>query len=203
MRRSIRRVAVAGLIAGAVWYPATAVQAAPAARYQAVAAASAALPAESVWLADVTVVTNQASAYLSTRLPDASVKAAIVLDIDNTSLETTYTTGLVYPATPPVLALALQAKKAGAAVFFVTARTQLIDAVTRSNLSDVGYPIDGMYSRPVLDFESNQSLKTNARIAIEKLGYTIVANVGNSATDLAGGHAERTFKLPDYDGALS
>lgn len=199
----MRRVAVAGFIVGAVWYPATAVQAAPAARHQAVAAASAALPAESTWLADVTVVTDQASAYLSTRLPDASVQAAIVLDIDNTALETTYTTGLVYPATPPVLALALQAKKAGAAVFFVTARTQLIDAITRSNLSDVGYPIDGMYSRPLLDFESNQSLKTKARIAIEKLGYTIVANIGNSATDLAGGHAEQTFKLPDYDGALS
>ncbi|MEU7406546.1 hydrolase, partial [Streptomyces sp. NPDC044948] len=25
----------------------------------------------------------------------------------------------------------------------------------------------------------------------------------NSATDLSGGHAERTFKLPDYDGQLS
>jgi hypothetical protein len=45
-------------------------------------------------------------------------------------------------------------------------------------------------------------MKTNARIAIENSGYTIVANVGNSATDLAGGHAERTFKLPDYDGQL-
>jgi len=27
--------------------------------------------------------------------------------------------------------------------------------------------------------------------------------IGNSATDLSGGHAEKTYKLPDYDGQLS
>ena len=47
-----------------------------------------------------------------------------------------------------------------------------------------------------------QRYKTAKRIEIEQQGYTIVASIGNSATDLAGGHAERTFKLPDYNGAL-
>ncbi|WP_346197467.1 HAD family acid phosphatase [Couchioplanes caeruleus] len=51
-------------------------------------------------------------------------------------------------------------------------------------------------------FQRHQTLKTNARIAIERRGYTIVASIGNSATDLGGGHAERTFKLPDYNGQL-
>ncbi|WP_342353759.1 hypothetical protein [Couchioplanes caeruleus] len=37
---------------------------------------------------------------------------------------------------------------------------------------------------------------------MERRGYTIVASIGNSATDLGGGHAERTFKLPDYNGQL-
>ena len=57
--------------------------------------------------------------------------------------------------------------------------------------------------RPLLDFESVQNLKTNARITIEAMGYRIVANIGNNTTDLAGGHAEQTYKLPDYDGLLA
>mgnify|MGYP007039431383 CR=1 FL=1 len=38
---------------------------------------------------------------------------------------------------------------------------------------------------------------------IESKGYTIIANIGNTPTDLSGGHAEKAFKLPDYDGRLS
>ena len=38
---------------------------------------------------------------------------------------------------------------------------------------------------------------------LQAKGYTIIANIGTSATDLSGGHAEKTFKLPDYHGQLS
>jgi hypothetical protein len=162
-----------------------------------------ALPPYSTWVADVTVVADSAKAYLSTRLPDPTEKTAIVLDIDNTSLETTYSPGVTSPANKPVLEVAKQAKAAGAAVFFVTARPELIWLVTQYNLRNVGYPVDGLYMRPSFDFEPDQSLKTKARTEIEGLGYTIVANIGNRDTDLAGGHAERTFKLPDYDNQLS
>jgi predicted secreted acid phosphatase len=164
---------------------------------------AAAAPSYATWVADVTVVADQAKAYLRTRLPDASVRPAIVLDIDNTSLETHYNPGITVPANKPVLELAKQAKAAGAAVFFVTARPEVLTPISRKNLTDVGYPIDGLYARPTLNFEPKDKLKTKARIAIEERGYTIVANVGNLQTDLVGGHAERTFKLPDYDGALS
>ncbi|MFI6166527.1 HAD family acid phosphatase [Nocardia sp. NPDC051052] len=34
------------------------------------------------------------------------------------------------------------------------------------------------------------------RAQIEDDGYTIIQNVGNNWTDLNGGHAERTYKLP-------
>jgi transcriptional regulator with XRE-family HTH domain len=166
-------------------------------------ASPSALPSYDTWIADVTAAIATAAQYLRTRLPDATTKTAIVLDIDNTAVETGYSSNIVYPATKPVLELALQASNAGAAVFFVTARPEIIQPLTDYNLRSVGYPIDGMYLRPTFDFKSDQSLKTNARIAIERLGYTIVANVGNNDTDLAGGHAERTFKLPDYGGQLS
>ncbi|GAA2706347.1 HAD family acid phosphatase [Actinoplanes palleronii] len=158
-----------------------------------------ALPSYEIWLSDVAAVTDVAAGYLGGRLPDSGVRAAIVLDIDNTALQSKYKP---YDATPGVLALAKQARAAGAAVFFVTARPEIIEPVTALNLKAVGYVWTDLYTRATFDFSSNQTLKTNARIDIERRGYTIVANVGNSATDLGGGHAERTFKLPDYDGQL-
>ena len=147
-------------------------------------------------------MTTTATAYLASRLPDSRVKAAIVLDIDNTALESKYHPDAYAPATPPVLALAKQAQAAGAAVFFVTNRPDIIKLWTQGNLSSVGYEWKGLYMRPTFSGDSAQTVKTNARIKIEGLGYTIVANIGNSDSDLAGGHAERTFKLPDYDGQL-
>lgn len=59
-----------------------------------------------------------------------------------------------------------------------------------------------IYPRPWLNTQPNAELKTAARTAIDGLGYRIVATIGNSATDRCGGHADRTFTLPDYDGPL-
>jgi acid phosphatase len=39
--------------------------------------------------------------------------------------------------------------------------------------------------------------KTEARISIERMGFTIIANIGDQESDLAGHHAERTFKIPN------
>lgn len=210
MPLSIRRTAVAALLTGTVALGTTALTATGASAATPSGAAPAAtstaaqsLPPYTAWIADVTAVTDQASSYLATRLPDRSIKPAIVLDIDNTALETTYSGGIITPATKPVLALAKQARAAGAAVIFVTARPEILRPLSKDNLKQVGYPNDGLYMRDWFDFSDNQTLKTNARIAIEKAGYAIVANIGNSDSDLGGGHAERTFKLPDYDGQLN
>ncbi|MFI1828874.1 hypothetical protein ACH41E_20840 [Streptomyces sp. NPDC020412] len=46
-------------------------------------------------------------------------------------------------------------------------------------------------------------VRTRTVRPIEAKGYTIIANIGNRPTDLVGGHAERTFKLPDYGGKLT
>lgn len=205
MRTALQRGLVVAVAAAGLAVPGF-VAATPAvaatAHAQGSGAAAAALPSKETWLADVAAVTDTARDYLRTRLPDAGHKTAIVLDIDNTSLQSKYAPGLVTPATPSVLALAQQAQQAGAVVFFVTARPEILTPITESNLRSVGYSWAGLYTRPTFNFDDNQTLKTKARTAIEKLGYTIVANVGNSATDLGGGHAERTFKLPDYDGQL-
>ena len=166
-------------------------------------AAPLALPSYETWISDVTAVTDTASAYLRTRLPDPATRTAIVLDIDNTALQTTYRPAITTPATDPVLAVAKQASAAGAAVFFVTARSEVLGWPTEGNLKAVGYPVAGIYLRPWFNFDSDEKIKTAARTSIEKLGYRIVANIGNNDSDLAGGHADRGFKLPDYDKQLS
>ena len=65
--------------------------------------------------------------------------------------------------------------------------------------------VAGLYVRDLLDLfnERRRATRPRKRVDIESKGYTIIANIGNSATDLSGGHAEKTFKLPDYDGQLS
>jgi len=201
VRRGVTIVAAASLALTGTAIASTAAQAAPPAIVH-TADATTTLPPYETWIADVTAVTDTAKAYLSSRLPDKKIKAAIVLDIDNTALESTYHPYPYAPATPPVLALANQATAAGATVFFVTNRPDIIELWTEGNLSSVGYQWGGLYMRPTFSTDAAETIKTNARIAIEGLGYTIVANVGNSDTDLVGGHAERTFKLPDYDGLL-
>ena len=189
----VAAIATAGLVAGS---PAHAAPSTPATAH------APKLPSYDTWIADVAAVAADASAYLDGRLPDQGVKAAIVLDIDNTSLQTTYKPGLTSPATPPILALAKQAKADGAVLFFVSSRPELLEWQTEINLSIAGYPVKDLYLRPWFNTQPDEELKTDARKEIESLGYRIVANIGNSESDLAGGHADKTFKLPDYDGQL-
>ncbi|MER6127781.1 HAD family acid phosphatase [Streptomyces sp. NPDC001795] len=159
------------------------------------------------WQADVKAVIDQAVPYVQQRTANASgQKLAIVFDIDNTTLETYFHPWyqLPTPAVQPSLALAKYAKSRGVSVFFITARPGIIEDVTEWNLKTVGYPVDGLYVRDLPDlFDEVSAYKTSKRAAIESQGYTIIANVGNNDSDLVGGHAERTFKLPDYNGQLS
>ncbi|MEV6315591.1 HAD family acid phosphatase [Streptomyces sp. NPDC051776] len=159
------------------------------------------------WKRDVSAVTDVARPYLEQRISQGSgEKMAIVLDIDNTSLETHFHPLWEYP-TPPVqqtLDLARYADSRGVAVYFVTARPGIIYSLTKCNLEKTGFPISGLYVRDLPDlFEEVSKYKTAKRAEIEAKGYKIIANIGNTPTDMVGGHAEKTFKLPDYDGALS
>jgi acid phosphatase len=46
-------------------------------------------------------------------------------------------------------------------------------------------------------FASAADFKVPQRRKIEAAGYTIIANIGDQPSDLAGGHAERTYLLPN------
>ncbi|MFF4534957.1 HAD family acid phosphatase [Streptomyces aureus] len=199
---------VSAVVALGIGGSVTAAGSAAAAPAQQVATASAAAGVDyATWQSDVQAVIDQAVPYVGQRTADAGgQKLAVVFDIDNTTLETDFHPwyALPTPAVKASLALARYAHSRGVAVFFVTARPGIIASETKWNLKTVGYPVDGLYVRDLPDlFDEVSAYKTGKRAEIESLGYTIIANVGNNTTDLVGGHAERTFKLPDYDGQLS
>jgi predicted secreted acid phosphatase len=207
-RGVVRRMGVvSAVVALGIGGTVTAAGSAGAAPARAVASASATADVDyATWQNDVQAVIDQAVPYVGQRTAADGSKLAVVFDIDNTTLETDFHPWyqLPTPAVSASLALARYAHERGVAVFFVTARPGIIASETKWNLKSVGYPVDGLYVRDLPDlFAEVSAYKTGKRAQIESLGYTIIANVGNNTTDLVGGHAERTFKLPDYDGQLS
>jgi len=100
------------------------------------------------------------------------------------------------PAIAPTLAIYQRARQMNIAVFFVTGRLPSLQGLSAQNLSDVGY-IDpaGFYMKP--SDEETIPFKSGARAEIESQGYRIIANVGDQESDLAGGYADRSFKLPN------
>jgi acid phosphatase len=64
--------------------------------------------------------------------------------------------------------------------------------------SEQGYPFDGVVIEPAgVHFESAVDFKAAERRKLAEQGYTILLSVGDRQSDLDGGHAERTFKLPN------
>jgi predicted secreted acid phosphatase len=103
------------------------------------------------------------------------------------------------PAIDTTLQLYRHARALNIAVFFITGRPESQRLATERNLRAAGYdtyqqlimPEDGARFASAADF------KAPRRAAIEQAGFTIIANVGDQPSDLSGGHAEKTFLLPD------
>ena len=140
-------------------------------------------------------------------------KLAIVLDIDETSLSNfanmknddfannpdkilTELLAADEPAIQPTLDLYQQALQNDIAVFFVTGRNDALREATIQNLHSAGY-----LSWTGIEFRSEKiptiAYKTAARSKISQQGYTIIASIGDQDSDLIGGFAQRTFKLPN------
>ena len=174
---------------------------------------------------DLAAVTTEATAWLRTAAPMAE-RPAIVLDVDETALSYwvvilandfgRFAKGdCELPEGPcgwaawdqlgrsaplaPTVALVAAARELGVAVFFITGRPESQRAATERNLRTAGY--DGFVAvRMVPDgqrFAQAAAFKAPQRAGIEAAGYTIVANVGDQPSDLAGGHAQRAFLLPN------
>jgi len=132
-----------------------------------------------------------------------------------------------FPAVPGMVDLVQSAEREGYAIFFLTGRGAAQEAATLGNLTedgigvDAGYPKpttlrngeDGLFTKPALvDYPdylktacaadpngacTTIHYKSATRAHIESLGYDIVANFGDQFSDLKGGSADRTFKLPN------
>ncbi len=175
---------------------------------------------------DLASVASGASAWLAQRAPQVS-RPALVLDIDDTALSNWEVIvaddfGRIIkgrcdalpegpcgwaawdllgrdPAIAPTLEVFRQARTAGVAVFFITGRPESQRAATERNLRNAGY---AGYARLTMvpngaHYASAADFKAPVRAEIERMGYTIVANMGDQPSDLAGGHAEKTFLLPN------
>jgi predicted secreted acid phosphatase len=171
------------------------------------------------WNRAVKKQATKAKAYLIKRThgKHAARKPALVLDIDETSLDNypclNQSGGIPYSAVPyavcvvaydapaikPVRSLFTLAKDLKVKVFFITGRPEAIRAGTLQNLKAAGYK--GRYElilQPAgYNDPSTVPYKSGARKQIEKRGFTILANVGDQQSDLSGGYSERTYKLPN------
>ncbi len=178
------------------------------------------------YMRELTKVDAAAFDYIRRRAKRVN-KPALVLDIDETSLSNwaeLAANGLIFrmpgpcdqlPKGPcglvawqqmaqadgiaPTVRLAAEAQKMGVTLFFLTGRHEAVREATAENLRRAGYANwkelilrpDGAETRSAADYKAPQ------RARIEAEGYTIIANIGDQPSDLAGGHAERTFLLPD------
>jgi predicted secreted acid phosphatase len=99
----------------------------------------------------------------------------------------------------PTLALFNTAKALGVTVFFLTGRSEILRSATEMNLHKAGY--DGwarLIMRPTgTTTPSAADFKAPERATIVAQGFTIIANVGDQPSDLAGGYAVRTFLVPN------
>jgi acid phosphatase len=101
----------------------------------------------------------------------------------------------------PTLDLFNAAKRKGVAVFFISGRIEdeRERLATEANLRRAGYDgWTGLVLKPRgLSVPTIADFKAPERARIEKLGYRIIANVGDQWSDLRGGHAERIFRVPN------
>jgi predicted secreted acid phosphatase len=118
----------------------------------------------------------------------------------------------VFPAVPGMVALEKRAIANGYQVFFLTGRpgtqrdgtvNNLVDAeyagissTDSSNLYLKDYAVDTWLS-PCAPACTTIQYKSLTRKHIESQGYEIVANFGDQFSDLKGGFADRTYKIPN------
>jgi acid phosphatase len=167
---------------------------------------------------DIEAVAANATSYIDEQVKinahsNNPKKLALVLDIDETCLSN-YTHMLSHdfsesdtqieqsylaadaPAIQPMLALYQSALQQNVAIFFITGRNKSFKKTTILNLRKAGYAhwagIE-LNTRP----QPVATYKSAARSAIEKKGYTIIASIGDQYSDLVGGYAQKTFKLPN------
>jgi predicted secreted acid phosphatase len=177
------------------------------------------------YMRDLAYAAAPANDWLRQRAPQVS-RPALVLDVDDTAL-TNWPVILAndfgrFPAGPcllpegpcgwhawdlrgqdaplePTLQVFRTARLLGMTVFFISGRPESERAATERNLRAAGYAgyEQAFFTPDGAQFTSLADFKAPTRQKIAAMGYAIIANMGDQMSDLDGGFAEKTFKLPN------
>ncbi|WP_319466882.1 HAD family acid phosphatase [uncultured Pseudodesulfovibrio sp.] len=171
------------------------------------------------YLHDIKIIVNDLRKHIEETLASGKyTKPAIVFDIDETLLsnyQAEKEMGFNFrprywrhwvnlskaPAIEPVRTLYGYAVSKKLTVFIITGRKASVRQQTIKNLKQEGYTQwTRLFFREKFDEKkSAQQYKTAVRKQLsEQDEYQIIANVGDQESDLDGGYAVRTFKLPNY-----
>lgn len=151
-------------------------------------------------------------------------RPALIFDIDDTTLTTydyeiysnfvynpttnaDFVNDAVFPATPGMVGLVSWARDHGYTVFFLTGRPETQRTGTLTNLTNQGYaPVSAKtflkdqtlpWLTSCTPTCSSEQYKTLTREHLEDTGYDVVANLGDQYSDLRGGFADKTVKIPN------
>jgi acid phosphatase len=163
---------------------------------------------------DVNLVAATARAWVEERAGRGGGRLAVVFDVDETLLSNLPSMeeldfGYVpaewrrwveearAPVLEPVRDLFRRARELGMETLVITGRRESEREATARNLRAAGCgDYAALVCRPEGERGPVAEFKAAARARLAAEGRVIVANVGDQESDLAGGHAERTFKLP-------
>jgi acid phosphatase len=166
---------------------------------------------------DVAAVAAQAAAWIQQRAAARAPgeRLAMVFDLDETLLSNwpfiddedlggsdaawdTWLAAGKAPAIESVREVYRSARKMGIDILFLSSRREHLRASTEKNLRAIDC---GDWAALIMESEqwkgTAAAFKTAERAQLTAEGRVIIANVGDQESDLAGGFAERTFKLPD------
>ncbi len=99
----------------------------------------------------------------------------------------------------PARAFVKLAQRKGVKVVFITGRPGSLRAVTLANLKAQGFTGSFQLVTEPTDYKPKSVVpfKSGARRALAARGYRILENIGDQQSDLTGGYAVRTYKLPN------
>lgn len=142
-------------------------------------------------------------------------RLAVVLDLDETLLFnwpslsendfgyvpprwTEWVDAAAAPAIEPVRDVYRTARRLGIDVVYITGRTERDRPATERNLRAIDCAdYAELICKPAAIKQLSATFKTAERERLTRAGYAIIANIGDQESDLVGGFAERTFKLPN------
>lgn len=166
------------------------------------------------WDKDTTAIVDKATTTLDKALKNKVKKPALTFDIDDTLLSAydcakpgDFSRGAIAVCVvqgkqtkiKQTVALYKYAQKKKVPVFLITARPENLRPITVTQLKAAGLTkYKGLSLRPVNDPNTSTQVpyKSGERKKIQNQGFTIVANLGDQKTDLAGGFG-KGFKIPN------